>query len=97
MAMPMNATSGYAQAVSMQNAVTAPKEIGVLQRVDGLLVGLSELKGRLQAFDARLAGNGLDASSASQTLPVGLLSTLSDAEGTLRDCLAMVGSLNDRF
>lgn len=35
-----------------------PKELGVLQRVDGVRSGLQELRGRLERFHERLEGSG---------------------------------------
>lgn len=76
----------------------APKELGILQRADGLRTGLQSLRSRLESFSDRLDGNGTD-KAANGLAPVAssLNGTFSDLESELRQCLQLVDSINDRF
>ena len=93
-------------AMSAAFSGTAPNEIGFLTRVGGLRVGLDELHSRLGSFVARVAGDpqigqtreapapqGLDELHS----PQGLNGELSTAEVRLRECMALLGKLNDAF
>jgi hypothetical protein len=77
----------------------APKELTILQRLDGLTGGLGELHGNLHNFMRRL---GLDQPEAAEALgnapaPHGIEMTLSFAEQHLRECMNALTRLNDRF
>ena len=74
----------------------APKEIGFLQRIEGLRSGLDELHDRLKTFSGRLTG-GPDAKDAPVPQPLGLAGELTAAEHRLRECMVLVGSLNETF
>lgn len=76
----------------------APKEIGYIDRVAGLSAGLTELEERLKALMARVTGEGgADGNKPAQAPLLGLPSHLAYSEGRLRECLAVVGRLNDIF
>lgn len=75
---------------------SAPKEIGILQRVDGVRSGLEELAGRLEGFVGRLGG-GISGNVAATPSPPGLVTSLSDAEGHLRRCFEIIGQLDNAF
>lgn len=93
----------YAKAAQGNYAVQAgisqlnqPKELGVLQRVDGMRSGLQELRARLERFFDRIDGNARDAKEQSPSA-ASLTGIIADAESELRICLQMADSLNDRF
>lgn len=94
----------YAQAgilgqQGVANAQTQPKELGALQRVDGLRNGLKMLRSRLESFSDRLDGNGSEAAEKDiAPVSASLSGTLSEAEAELRICLQMLlYNLHDRF
>lgn len=97
--------AGYSENANYQgmqqaaaNAMTKPKELGVLQRVDGMRGGLQDLRQRLENLFDRLDGNASDPKANGLAPVVASLSgTLGDAENELRTCLGLVGALNDRF
>lgn len=82
---------------SASSALNQPKEIGILQRADGLRTGLQSLRSRLESFGDRLEGNGGDKAAGAAPMSSSLSGTFADAEGELRLCLQMVDSLNDKF
>lgn len=81
-----------------QNALGAnqPKELGVLQRVEGLRSGLSQFKGRLIAFQDRLQGTGDQ--SVKESMPAaGIYGNLSEAENDLRTCMSILSAIDGAF
>jgi hypothetical protein len=77
---------------------SAPKEIGFLTRAEGLCAGLDELHARLEALTGRIAGSGVEAGgSPSAPCTSGLHAALSMAEDRLRECLKLLGKLNNAF
>jgi hypothetical protein len=83
---------------NQQVGVPAPKEIGFLTRAEGLCTGLDELHGRLHGLTGRIAGSGVEAgNSPSAPCASGLHAALSMAEDRLRECLKLLGKLNDAF
>lgn len=80
-----------------QNAIEHhPKELGIIQRIDGLDSGLSELKAWLENLLARVNGDPT-AGECGMDRPSGIPAALSSAEGRLRDCLNLSAKLNDLF
>lgn len=75
----------------------APKELGIIQRVDGINSGLKELRQRLEIFSDRLDATGRPGTDQTESCAIGLNGTLTDAEGELRTCLHLVNTLHDRF
>lgn len=72
----------------------APKEIGLLMRVEGVRSGLQEISARLDTFAAKL--NGIPTSEASpQPAPCGLPANLSEMEAHVRSIMATLGQLHD--
>lgn len=82
---------------SAANSLTQPKELGVLQRVDGMRSGLQELRARMERFFDRLDGNAGEKAANGATSAASLSGTLSDAETELRTCLHLADTLHDRF
>lgn len=82
------------------NGLTQPKELGVLQRVDGMRSGLQELRARLERFFDRIdenAGEGSVKGAGAAPIAASLSGTLMDAETELRTCLHLADTLHDRF
>lgn len=88
-------TTAWQQQAALNS--TAPKELGYMDRLKGLSSGLDELRGRLAAFAGRMSGDGDAKDSAAAPMPPGMHPPLSSAEQNLRECLAIVGRLNDLF
>lgn len=81
-----------------QQMLGVPKELGILQRVEGLSSGLHELLDRLDGMSSRLQGVGSADANAKQPPPTsGIYGALNAAEDRLRAALAMASELNDRF
>lgn len=74
-----------------------PKELGVLQRVDGMRSGLQELRARMERFFDRLDGNAGQNAANQAPVSASLSGTLTDAESELRTCLHLADTLHDRF
>lgn len=84
--------------VSSNSIAGAPREIGYLQRVEGLSNGLAEMQDRLSEFLNRV--NGPPMATPANAVPPrepGLSATLTEAESRLRSCMATLGQLNDAF
>lgn len=76
----------------------APKELGVLQRVEGLRGGLSELQGRLEAFHSRIGGTPpATMPGGGSAAPSSLGAQLSVIEEHLRVCMRMLEEINGVF
>jgi hypothetical protein len=75
----------------------APRELGVLERVDGISAGLSDLHEKLRHFGGRLAGDAPSNESAASPIAPGIAGTLSMAEARLRDCHQIVDALHKAF
>lgn len=95
--MQNDGAAGIGNLGAAQNALTQPKELGALQRVDGLRTGLQELRGRLERFFDRIDGNSGEKAANQAPVAASLSGTLSDAETELRTCLHMIDTLHDRF
>lgn len=93
----------YAKAVGVQQGLAGaqqlnkPKELGILQRVDGMRGGLQDLRKHLENLFDRMDGNAGEKAANANIVAASLSGTLSDAENELRICLGLVGTLNDRF
>jgi len=74
-------------------AATAPREIGILTRVDGIAVGLRELQAKLSGFGHRLSGEP-SADEQRCGCPSGIAPALAAAEASLRDCHQIVDALH---
>jgi hypothetical protein len=82
--------------LSAQYKPNVPKELGVLQRTEGLASGLEDLQSRIENFIGRVAGGVPDKSDSAPT-PAGIVGHLLLAETRLRECLVLVQKLNDAF
>jgi hypothetical protein len=79
-------------------AGNAPKELGLMQRVEGLRCGLQELRERLEGFGGRIAGHDTQKSPSNGGAPIGgMPANLSVAEENLRECMALLSQLNEAF
>lgn len=92
--------SGYQQLadrnqVSAQygaQTATAPKEIGLLQRVEGVRGGLQDILERVASFESRIAG-APPVADPSRPVSTGLSGTLDDAENSIRAIMSTLGRL----
>jgi hypothetical protein len=85
----------YVQGLA-QNA-TAPRDLGIIERVQGLNSGLSELYVRLSSLIERVDGSGSAGAKSSPLPAAGLSNVLTDAEGSLRGCMELLGQLNAKL
>jgi len=93
----MAALSAQAQPVNHPYPQTdKPRELGFIQRMEGLTHGLGELQERLETFTGRLAG-GLKGDTCAAPAPAGLDAILQCQETRLRECMALVAKLNEAF
>lgn len=90
----VDARADYAR--QMTNAIAQPKELGYLQRLDGVNAGLAEIEFRLGGFIDRLAGQG-QAKGGDEPRASGLEATLSIAEQRIRSILQALGTLESAF
>ena len=90
------AQSGQIESANAQ-ALNQPKELGALQRIDGLRSGLQAMRSRLESFMDRLDGNAGEKANGLSPVSATLSGTIGDAEGELRICLSMIDTINDRF
>jgi len=95
----MNGLGGsqYAQAQAQAGMGAAPRELGVLARVDGINAGLHDLHEKLQSFGSKLAGEGQKDNAPGRPMSAGIAGTLSAAETWLRDCHQIVDALHQAF
>jgi len=84
--------AGYA----VPQVTAAPRELRVLERVEGIRGGLAELVSRIESFHDRLSGSGSDA-AAKTPISSGLLGMISDAEESLRRAHTLIESLHGSF
>jgi hypothetical protein len=93
---------GYERAQGLGAAIgnqMKPRELGYIDRTQGLCVGLSTLADQLAAFAGRINGIGLAGNSAKQEAPTptGFAASLSDAEVQLRRCFEIMKNISDDF
>ena len=76
----------------------APKEIGLLQRIEGVESGLEDIRNRMENLVARIHGGP---ASLPGTNPAnrqaGLPAALSRIEAEIRESLNLLTQLNDQF
>lgn len=86
---------------NMQGAIAGPsnmpRKIGIIDRVQGINGGLSDLYGRLISLIERIEGNEPSGTKLSPVPSVGLSGVLSDAESNLRGCLELINQLNAKL
>lgn len=87
-----SAATTYAQ---MQNQ--APKEIGALDRLNGIRMQLFEIDGMLTAHGFRLEGSPPNVKEEPGLSGPGLRAILADCEGTIRNIRAKMQALNEIF
>lgn len=95
---PMVTGSGMAQAQVQPNTAyqNQPKELGLIQRVEGLRSGLDEIHSRLKGLGDRLSGMGGNANTSDPT-PCGLPGNLSCAETRIREILTLIDMFDRSF
>lgn len=86
-----------AKAYGLAGSGSIVKEIGFLQRAEGLCAGLDDLQNRLALLTAKVNGTPYGEDGTSKAHPSGLDASLSDAEQTLRQCLEAVSRLTNQF
>jgi hypothetical protein len=78
-----------------------PKELGFLDRIAGIRGGLDELHERLCAFGGRVTGGNPDVprpgSGGGGPAQTGLHGELASAEERLRQCMQVLGAINQAF
>lgn len=83
---------------SLHYAANVPKELGILQRLEGLNGGLCDLRSRLENFSSRLGfGHPPGAAGSSAPMPSGITTQIGSAEEQMRECIAILTRLNDLF
>lgn len=82
---------------AMADAAAQPREIGIIDRVNGLAGGTTELADRIQFFVSRIHNLPPTADPKKDTPPLGLSATIAEAESQLRRCFEMLNALNDAF
>lgn len=88
---------GFSGTIAM-TAGASPKELTLLQRSEGLVTGLAELRARLDSFSSRISGHPQPATTdAPRPMPCGLPAHVSEAESELRSCFDIINKLNDAF
>jgi hypothetical protein len=88
------AISNYAMSAS---ANTAPRELGVLDRMGGVEAGLSELVNKLETFADRCTGPSPKKGEPATPPAGGLLPSLSRTEHLLRRAHELINALHDTF
>lgn len=93
-----NATMGqaigaYAQQASAQ---AVPKELGLLQRMEGVAGGVDEIHRRLRELCARVAGVP-SGEQGAPSQPVGMPATLSFCEERIRETIALLNGMERAF
>jgi len=79
-------------------AVGAPvKEIGFLQRAEGLSSGLMELHERLERLSAKINSHPVADDKARNAIAGGLDGSLTAAEGALRACFDAITRIDGQF
>lgn len=87
---------GAARNTYSVEATAVPRELGLIERAEGLRSGLAELRSRLESFSDRVSGNGSEI-EAMDKAAIGLPSILAQAEGELRSCLSTLSELEGKF
>lgn len=87
---------GQAAAAQQYPSADKPRELGFIQRMEGLTHLLGELQERLETFAGRLSG-GLKGDNCAAPAPSGLDAILQCSETRLRECVALVAKLNEAF
>lgn len=76
----------------------APKEIGLLQRIEGALTGIEEVRRRIEGLSGRIHGEPGNLSSTDAACrQSGMPAALSQIEGEIRECLNLLARLEDQF
>lgn len=73
-----------------------PKEIGFIQRIEGIRSGMDEIYSRLRTFSDRISGSG-NTENNPKPIPAGIPGNLSECEERIRQLLTMVGTLEQSF
>lgn len=89
--------TAYPPAYPPALAPNQPKEIGICQRMEGVVSGLSEMQERLEVFLARVGGVSGPGKASGEPMPNGLPTLLSCAETRLRECLRLMNGMSDAF
>src|SRR5690242_12652981 len=82
---------------NMGSQIGGPKELGVIQRADGIRDGIEAAVSRLEALEARMAGVPGGAGDKTQEMPAGLFGALDASEGAIRRLHAVVDRINGRI
>lgn len=96
MANPTEYRQSY-QSHPVSTSAAAPKEIGVIQRLEGIRSGVNEIEYQLRAFIAALHGNSPTPEATAGVHPPGITGTLSGTEASIRETMGMLKQLADAF
>lgn len=89
--------SGIERGYPMNAQAGQPKEIGVMQRLDGIRSGVNEIEYQLRAFIASLHGTPPTAEATAAAHPPGIIGSLSDTEASIRETMNMLKQLAEAF
>lgn len=78
-------------------STASPKEIGVMQRLDGVRSGVSEIEVQLRAFISALQGTPAPQNPNMPVSQPGITGVISDTEASIRETLSMLRQLADSF
>ncbi len=96
--MAMQESVGFVNVFPSQpSVVQKPREIGYIERIQGLETGISELLLRLSSFSQRIDPRPEQASGNDCPAPSGMSYSLTRSEETLRSCLRAIEELSSRF
>jgi len=77
---------------------SSPRELGIAERISGLVAGLSDLNQRLDAIAGKIMGGPIGGSNAMCNAvplpPASLQGRMSEAEAYLRSALASADTIN---
>lgn len=96
----MYGNSALPQGQAAQNTIyqqhTAPKEIGLIQRIEGVRTGLDQVRHRLTILAERIAGENSQEKNP-EPMPSGIPGNLSMAEQRIREIFALLDGFEQAF
>lgn len=95
----IGSSAQYQNAVSAinQGIAAAPRELRILERLEGMSGSIQELEAFLSVFSSRLTGQILPTSNAERPPSAGIFDSIGRVEEGLRNCRELVRKLDDTF
>lgn len=90
-------TQGATMPVRPPNQGQGPKDLGYLQRIDGLRSGLDSVEYRLRLLAERIGGVSSDPKNQAKETPVGIPANLGMAEQHLRQIFQLLDMYEAAF